>query len=108
MGETTEQELSPLNEAEDHGNKGQNPTRGPALAGPGSDSSSKSDAISEKEAEENAVLIQEDICKYKQLQAQLRVKIAEYDAYIAECETALADVQRRKAGVMYPVSHPAK
>lgn len=62
----------------------------------------KSDAISAEEARNNRLLVMEDISKYKQLQAQLRMKIAEYDVYIAECETALADLDRREAGVMYP------
>ena len=67
----------------------------------------KSDAISAEEAKKNRVLVQEDISKYRQLQAQLRAKIAEYDVYIAECETALADLARREAGAMYP-SPPKK
>lgn len=62
----------------------------------------KSDALSAKEAGANRILIHEDIRKYEQLQAQLRAKIAEYDVYIAECRTALADIDRREAGVMYP------
>lgn len=62
----------------------------------------KSDAISAEEARNNRLLLQEDISKYRQLQAQFRAKIAEYDVYIAECETALADLARREAGVMYP------
>ena len=69
---------------------------------------SKSDAITTEEANKNRVLIKEDIFKYKQMQAQLRVKIAEYDAYIAECETALADIDRREIGVMYPVAPTKK
>lgn len=68
----------------------------------------KSDAITTEEANKNRVLIKEDIRKYKQMQAQLRVKIAEYDAYIAECETALADIDRREFGAMYPVEPTKK
>lgn len=62
----------------------------------------KSDAVSAEEAKTNRVLINEDIRKYEQMQAQLRAKIAEYDVYIAECRTALADIDRREAGAMYP------
>ena len=62
----------------------------------------KSDAITTEEARKNRVLILEDISKYRQLQAGLRAKIAEYDVYIAECETALADLDRREAGASYP------
>lgn len=62
----------------------------------------KSDALSAEEANTNRVLINEDIRKYEQFQAQLRAKIAEYDVYIAECRTALADIDRREAGAMYP------
>ena len=62
----------------------------------------KSDALSAEEAAANRILVNEDIRKYEQLQAQLRAKIAEYDVYIAECRTALADIDRREAGVMYP------
>lgn len=62
----------------------------------------KSDALSAEEAAANRILVNEDIRKYEQLQAQLRAKIAEYDVYIAECRTALADIDRRAAGVMYP------
>lgn len=67
----------------------------------------KSDALSAEEARKNRVLVLEDISKYRQLQAGLRAKIAEYDVYIAECETALADLDRREAGAMYP-EPPAK
>ena len=62
----------------------------------------KSDAIPAEEARTNRVLINEDIRKYEQLQAQHRAKIAEYDVYIAECRTALADIYRREIGAMYP------
>lgn len=62
----------------------------------------KSDAVTAEEAEKNRVLIKEDISKYRQMQAQLRAKIAEYDVYVAECETALADLDRREIGAMYP------
>lgn len=62
----------------------------------------KSDALSADEAAANRILVNEDIRKYEQLQAQLRAKIAEYDVYIAECRTALADIDRREAGVVYP------
>lgn len=62
----------------------------------------KSDALAAEEANANRILIHEDIRKYEQLQAQLRAKVAEYDVYIAECRTALADIDRREAGVMYP------
>lgn len=62
----------------------------------------KSDAMRAEEAKANRVLVSEDIRKYEQFQAQLRAKIAEYDVYIAECRTALADIDRREAGAMYP------
>jgi len=62
----------------------------------------QSDAITAEEAGKNRLLINEDIRKYEQLQAQFRAKIAEYDVYIAECRTALADIDRREAGVSYP------
>lgn len=62
----------------------------------------KSDAMAAEEANSSRILVNEDIRKYEQLQAQLRAKIAEYDVYIAECRTALADIDRREAGVMYP------
>ena len=62
----------------------------------------KSDAMSAEEAMKNRILIQEDIAKYEQMQAQFRAKVAEYDVYIAECRTALADIVRREAGVAYP------
>lgn len=62
----------------------------------------KSDAMSAEEAAKSRILIQEDIAKYEQMKAQFRAKAAEYDVYIAECRTALADIDRREAGVAYP------
>ena len=62
----------------------------------------KSDAITAEKARDNRVLLEEDIRKYEQMQAQFRARIAEYDVYIAECRTALADLARRELGVMYP------
>lgn len=72
------------------------------MAGEEKNEAPKSDALSAEEAATNRILVNEDIRKYEQLQAQLRAKIAEYDVYIAECRTALADIDRREAGVMYP------
>lgn len=61
-----------------------------------------SDAITSEEAAKNRLLIKEDIAKYEQMQARLRAQIAEFDVYIAECRTALADIDRREAGISYP------
>lgn len=61
-----------------------------------------SDAITSEEAAKNRILIKEDIAKYEQMQARFRAQIAELDVYIAECRTALADIDRREAGVSYP------
>lgn len=61
-----------------------------------------SDAITPEEAAKNRILIKEDIAKYEQMQARFRAQIAEFDVYIAECRTALADIDRREAGVSYP------
>lgn len=61
-----------------------------------------SDAITAEEATKLRVLILEDIAKYEQMIAQLRVKISEYEYYIAECRTAIADVVRREEGATYP------
>lgn len=62
----------------------------------------KSDAMSTKEANEKRLLINEDIRKFEQNIASLRGQISTFEYYIAECRLALADIDRREAGVAYP------
>ena len=61
-----------------------------------------SDALTTKEAGELRLLIAEDIRRYEQSIASLKREIASLEYYIAEAHTALADVDRREAGVAYP------
>lgn len=62
----------------------------------------KSDAMTAEEAKETRLVIAEDIRKYEQNIASLKGRIATMEYYIAECRTALADIDRREAGVKYP------
>ena len=62
----------------------------------------ETDAMAEREAKASRLLIMEDIRKYEQSIASLRMRIAQMEYYIAEARTALADVDRREAGVKYP------
>lgn len=66
----------------------------------------KTDAISHDEAATNRILIKEDIKKYGLAKAQAFEQLARLDSLIAECELALADIDRREAAVVYP--EPAK
>ena len=62
----------------------------------------KSDAMSAADAKAARLIIKEDICKYEQTIASLKGKIAEMEYYISESRVALADIDRREAGVAYP------
>lgn len=62
----------------------------------------KSDAMTAEEAKEKRLLIKEDIRKFEQQIASLKGQIATAEYYIAECNWALADIDRREAGVAYP------
>ena len=62
----------------------------------------KSDAITAEDAKEKRLLIKEDIRKFEQNIASLKGQIATLEYYIAECHWALADIDRREAGVAYP------
>ena len=62
----------------------------------------KSGAMTTEEANKNRLLIKEEICKYEQNIASLEGQIASLKFYIAEARTALADIDRREAGVAYP------
>ena len=62
----------------------------------------KSDAMTAEEAKEKRLLIIEDIRKFEQNIASLKGQIATIEYYIAECHWALADIDRREAGVAYP------
>lgn len=62
----------------------------------------KSDAMTAKDANEKRLLINEDIRKFEQNIASLKGQIATLEYYIAECRWALADIDRREAGVAYP------
>lgn len=62
----------------------------------------KSDAMTAEEAKEKRLLINEDIRKFEQNIASLKGQIATLEYYIAECRWALADIDRREAGVAYP------
>lgn len=62
----------------------------------------KSDAMTAEEAKEKRLLINEDIRKFEQNIASLKGQIATLEYYIAECHWALADIDRREAGVAYP------
>lgn len=63
----------------------------------------KSDAMTAEDAKEKRLLINEDIRKFEQNIASLKGQIATLEYYIAECRWALADIDRREAGVAYPV-----
>lgn len=63
---------------------------------------SKSDAMTTEDAKEKRLLINEDIRKFEQNIASLKGQIATLEYYIAECRWALADIDRREAGVKYP------
>jgi hypothetical protein len=62
----------------------------------------KSDAMTAEDAKEKRLLINEDIRKFEQNIASLKGQIATIEYYIAECRWALADIDRREAGVAYP------
>lgn len=62
----------------------------------------KSDAMTPEDAMEKRLLINEDIRKYEQTIASAKGQIATLEYYIAECRWALADIDRREAGVAYP------
>lgn len=62
----------------------------------------KSDAMTTEDAKEKRLLINEDIRKFEQNIASLKGQIATLEYYIAECRWALADIDRREAGVAYP------
>lgn len=62
----------------------------------------KSDAMTTEDAKEKRLLINEDIRKFEQNIASLKGQIATLEYYIAECRWALADIDRREAGVKYP------
>ena len=62
----------------------------------------KSDAMTAEEAKEKRLLINEDIRKFEQNIASLKGQISTLEYYIAECRWALADIDRREAGVAYP------
>ena len=62
----------------------------------------KSDAMATEDAKEKRLLINEDIRKFEQNIASLKGQIATLEYYIAECRWALADIDRREAGVKYP------
>ena len=62
----------------------------------------KSDAMTAEDAKEKRLLINEDIRKFEQNIASLKGQIATFEYYIAECRWALADIDRREAGVKYP------
>ena len=62
----------------------------------------KSDAMTAEDAKEKRLLINEDIRKFEQNIASLKGQIATLEYYIAECRWALADIDRREAGVVYP------
>lgn len=66
----------------------------------------KKDAMSAAEAKAARLIIKEDICKYEQTIASLKGKIAEMEYYISEGRVALADIDRREAGVSYPEPPP--
>lgn len=60
------------------------------------------DAISKEEANKTRILLAEDIKKILLARAQAAAQIGILDTRIAECELALADLDRREAGVEYP------
>lgn len=62
----------------------------------------KSDAMTAEDAKEKRLLINEDIRKFEQNIASLKGQISTLEYYIAECRWALADIDRREAGVAYP------
>lgn len=62
----------------------------------------KTDKITTEEATASRLLIREDIAKYELAKANALGQAARCDALIAECKLALADVDRREAGVVYP------
>lgn len=62
----------------------------------------KSDAMTTEDAKEKRLLINEDIRKFEQNIASMKGQIATLEYYIAECRWALADIDRREAGVKYP------
>lgn len=61
-----------------------------------------SDALTAEEARSSRLLIKEDIAKYELAKARAIAQLSQYDAMIAECHLALADIDRREAGVDYP------
>ena len=66
------------------------------------DAAPESDAMTTEAANTSRLIIAEDIRKYEQNIASLKGQIATMEYYIAECRTALADIDRREAGVAYP------
>lgn len=62
----------------------------------------QSDAMTKEEADRVRVLIKEDIAKYELEIARHEAAVGQFRTYIAECRAALADVDRREAGVAYP------
>ena len=62
----------------------------------------KTDAITAEAAKENRLLIAEDMAKIDLAIAQVKSQVAMYEARKAECMLALADIDRREAGVTYP------
>lgn len=62
----------------------------------------KTDAITAEAAKENRLLIAEDMAKIDLAIAQVKSQVAMYEARKAECMLALADIDRREAGVAYP------
>lgn len=62
----------------------------------------KSDAMTAEDAKGKRLLINEDIRKFEQNIASLKGQISTLEYYIAECRWALADIDRREAGVAYP------
>lgn len=60
------------------------------------------DAITAAQAKENRLLILEDLAKIDFAIAQAKAQIAMFETRKAECGLALADIDRREAGVVYP------
>lgn len=60
------------------------------------------DAITAAQAKENRLLILEDLAKIDLAIAQAKAQVAMFETRKAECGLALADIDRREAGVVYP------
>ena len=62
----------------------------------------KDDRMTHEEAENQRVLIREDLCRAKFAKTKHLMIVAQLDTEIAASELALADIDRREMGVQFP------